>query len=101
VIKYIPKEKTTMIPNMAKIDEFWPREKNFELIDKLGLKKDSFKIIHFGSLGLANGAHTIIESAKLMKDVEDVEFLFVGGGATEKALQSEVNKHQLDNVKFL
>src|SRR5690554_5829365 len=86
VIKYIPKEKTTMIPNMAKIDEFWPREKNFELIDKLGLKKDSFKIIHFGSLGLANGAHTIIASAKLMKDEEDVEFLFVGGGATEKAL---------------
>lgn len=101
VIKYISKEKTTMIPNMAKIDEFWPREKNMVLAQKLGLKPDSFKIVHFGSLGIANGAHTIIASAKLMKDVEDVEFLFVGGGATEKALQSEVNKHQLGNVKFL
>lgn len=101
VIKYISKEKTTMIPNMAKMDEFWPREKNMVLAQKLGLKPDSFKIVHFGSLGIANGAHTIIASAKLMKDVEDVEFLFVGGGATEKALQSEVNKHQLDNVKFL
>lgn len=101
VIKYISKEKTSMIPNMAKMDEFWPREKNMVLAQKLGLKPDSFKIVHFGSLGLANGAHTIIESAKLMKDVEDVEFLFVGGGATEKALQSEVNKHQLGNVKFL
>src|SRR5690554_2959060 len=101
VIKYISKEKTTMIPNMAKMDEFWPRDKNMVLAQKLGLKPDSFKIVHFGSLGLANGAHTIIASAKLMKDVEDVEFLFVGGGATEKALQSEVNKHQLDNVKFL
>ncbi|WP_277632265.1 glycosyltransferase family 4 protein [Avrilella dinanensis] len=101
VIKYIPKGKTTMIPNMAKMDEFSPREKNMVLAQKLGLKPDSFKIVHFGSLGIANGAHTIIASAKLMKDVEDVEFLFVGGGATEKALQSEVNKHQLDNVKFL
>ena len=101
VIKYIPKGKTTMIPNMAKMDEFWPREKNMVLAQKLGLKPESFKIVHFGSLGIANGAHTIIASAKLMKDVEDVEFLFVGGGATEKALQSEVNKHQLDNVKFL
>lgn len=101
VIKYIPKGKTTMIPNMAKMDEFWPRERNMVLAQKLGLKPDSFKIVHFGSLGIANGAHTIIASAKLMKDVEDVEFLFVGGGATEKALQSEVNKHQLDNVKFL
>src|SRR5690554_753849 len=101
VVKYIPKEKTTMIPNMAKMDEFWPREKNYELMEKLGLKRDSFKIIHFGSLGLANGAHTIIESAKLIKNNQDVEFLFVGGGATEKTLQSEVNKHQLNNVKFL
>ncbi|NOJ76357.1 glycosyltransferase family 4 protein [Empedobacter stercoris] len=101
VVKYIPKQKTSMIPNMAKMDEFWPREKNMVLAQKLGLKPDSFKIIHFGSLGIANGAHTIIESAKLMKEVCDVEFLFVGGGATEKDLICEVDKHQLTNVKFL
>src|SRR5690554_3528059 len=44
VIKYISKEKTSMIPNMAKMDEFWPREKNYELMRVLGLKNDSFKI---------------------------------------------------------
>ena len=73
-----------MIPNMAKMDEFWPRGKNDQLMEKLGLKKDSFKVVHFGSLGLANGAHSIIESAKLLKNRDDIEFLFVGGGSTEK-----------------
>ncbi|WP_334126837.1 glycosyltransferase family 4 protein [Empedobacter brevis] len=101
VVKYISKEKTSMISNMAKMDEFWPREKNSMLMEKLGLKKNSFKVIHFGSLGLANGAHTIIESAKLMKEVDDVEFLFVGGGSTESDLVNEVKKDQLKNVKFL
>ncbi|MDR6464861.1 glycosyltransferase family 4 protein [Chryseobacterium sediminis] len=101
VVKYIPKEKTSMIPNMAKMDEFWPRGKNDQLMEKLGLKKDSFKIVHFGSLGLANGAHSIIESAKLLKDREDIEFLFVGGGSTEKDLVYEVEKNNLKNVKFL
>lgn len=101
VVKYISKEKTTMISNMAKMDEFWAREKNFSLINQLGLQKDSFKIIHFGSLGKANGAYTIIESAKLMKEINDVEFLFVGGGSTEQELIDEVNKNQLTNVKFL
>lgn len=101
VLQYIPKEKTTMIPNMAKMDEFWPRQKSYELIDKLGLKKDSFKVVHFGSLGLANGAHTIVESAKLLNDNDDVEFLFVGGGSTEKDMVKEVEKNQLKNVKFL
>ncbi len=101
VVKYIPIEKTSMIPNMSKKDEFWPREKNIEMMKELGLKENSFKVIHFGSLGLANGAHTIIDSAKLMKDKEDVEFLFVGGGSTEQELINEVKKHQLNNVKFL
>lgn len=101
VVKYIPITKTSMISNMAKMDEFWPREKNTNMMIELGLKINSFKVIHFGSLGLANGAHTIIESAKLMKEINDVEFLFVGGGSTEKDLIEEVNKNDLTNVKFL
>ncbi|MDQ0595107.1 glycosyltransferase involved in cell wall biosynthesis [Chryseobacterium ginsenosidimutans] len=101
VTKYIKKEKTSMIPNMAKMDEFWPREKNDDLINKLGLKKESFKVVHFGSLGLANGAQTIVESTKLLNHRDDVEFLFVGGGSTEKDLQEEVKKNNLKNVKFL
>src|SRR5690554_884930 len=101
VIKYIPKEKTSMIPNMSKIDEFWLRNKNIELEQKLGLNPNSFKIIHFGSLGLANGVETIIESAKLLRDDDTIEFLFVGGGSTEDKLIKECQKYQLNNVKFL
>lgn len=101
VVKYIPRENTTMISNMAKMDEFWPREKNVNMMLSLGLGIDTFKVIHFGSLGLANGTHTIIETAKLMKDIDDVEFLFVGGGSTELELIQEVKNSQLTNVKFL
>lgn len=101
VIKYISKEKTSMIPNMAKKDEFWPREKDINLSENLGLKRDSFKIIHFGSLGIANGAESIVESAKLMKNDESVEFLFVGGGSTESKLIEECRNSGLTNVKFL
>ncbi|SFI79559.1 glycosyltransferase family 4 protein [Myroides guanonis] len=101
VLKYISKDKTSMIPNMAKKDEFWPREKDISLSDRLGLKKDSFKVIHFGSLGIANGAESIIESAKLLKNDESFEFLFVGGGSTESKLIKECIKHGLTNVKFL
>ena len=101
VKKYILKEKTSMIPNMAKKDKFWPRNKDVVLEKKLGLKPNSFKVTHFGALGLANGANTIIESAKFLKDDDTVEFLFVGGGATEEELKKECQKNRLENVKFL
>jgi glycosyltransferase involved in cell wall biosynthesis len=101
VLKYVPKRKTTMIPNMAKKDEFWPREKNKELEKELGLNPRSFKLVHFGSLGLANGCETILESAKLLKANDSIEFLFVGGGSMEEHLKLECTKNGLKNVKFL
>lgn len=101
VMKYVPKEKTSMVPNMAKKDEFWPREKNVDLEKRLGLNPKSFKVIHFGALGLANGADAIVESAKRLKDDDSIEFLFVGGGATEEQLKEECLINDLENVKFL
>ncbi|MCY1546766.1 PEP-CTERM/exosortase A-associated glycosyltransferase [compost metagenome] len=85
---------------MSKVDEFWPRERNDELMDKLRLKKGSFKIIHFGALGIANGADTIIETAKLMKDNDSVQFIFLGGGSTETRLKALCKSHELKNVLF-
>src|SRR5690606_6991936 len=46
----IDEKKVSIIPNMAKIECFWPREKNLQLIKDFGLRENSFKIIHFGSL---------------------------------------------------
>lgn len=99
--KNISDSKISIISNMAKIDEFWPRENNFDLMTKLGLNKNSFKVIHFGSLGLANGAMTIIESAKLLKDNNSIDFLFIGGGSTESELIHKCEMYNLKNVHFL
>lgn len=101
VLKFEPKSKVSMIPNMAKIDEFWPRKKNLDLCKSLGLKKDSFKVIHFGSLGLANGAETIIESANLFNQDENIEFIFIGEGSTEGELKRMCENYNLKNVFFL
>ncbi|MGG5578471.1 glycosyltransferase family 4 protein [Myroides sp. C15-4] len=101
VSKYVKENKVSMVPNMSKIDEFWPREQNIELLKELGLKKNSFKVVHFGALGLANGADTIIESAKLLKEDDSIEFIFIGGGSTEDKLKAKVQDYNLENVKFL
>lgn len=101
VLKFVSSDKVSVIPNMSKIEEFYPREKNFELMEKLGLKKDSFKVIHFGALGLANGAESILKSAELVKDSDDIEFVFIGGGSTEDSLKNICEEKGLLNVRFL
>ena len=50
VIKYIPKSKTTVIPNMSKPDKFYPRLQDDALYEKYKLDKDKFFIVHFGAI---------------------------------------------------
>lgn len=99
VTKYIPVEKTSMIPNMSKVNEFFPRAIDIELLKSIGLKNDHLKIIHFGSLGEANGIDAVIDSAALLSN-EKIQFLFLGVGATESRLKEKVVKLGLSNILF-
>lgn len=97
----VKQSKVTMIPNMSKIDHFYPRPHNIELIDKHKLKKDNFKLIYFGSMGLSNGIDYILDTAKLLKAHKDIEFIFIGYGSMVESFLEYCKKEQLDNVRFL
>ncbi len=99
----IAEKKVCVIPNMSKPDEFFPHEPSLEIIERFGIKMDKFNIIHFGSMGKANGLSYIIDTAKLASNqgVEDVNFIFMGDGATLPILESMVAKYGIENVQFL
>jgi glycosyltransferase involved in cell wall biosynthesis len=97
----ISSDKVEMIPNMSNIDIFYKRPHKKKLLNQFGVSNKSFKIIYFGALGLANSIDYILEAAKLLKDINDIEFLFIGEGAMLKNIHEEKNFHKLDNVKYL
>lgn len=97
----IPEEKVSMIPNMSKIDVFWSRKKDAELAKRLGLKPNSFKTVYFGAMGLANGMDYIVEGIKHLKDDQEIEFVFMGGGATEPVLKQKCVELGILNAHFL
>ena len=101
VIKYTTPHKVSMIPNMAKVDKFWPREKNEQMMEYMGLSKNSFKVIHFGSLGIANDGMSIIHAAEKLSKDSSVQFVFIGGGSTEEELKYYCHSKRLNNVFFL
>ncbi len=99
----IAAEKVCVIPNMSKPDEFYPRIPNKDIIKRFELNMDKFNIIHFGSMGKANGLEYIIQTAKLASEqhVYDINFIFMGDGATQPLLKSLVKEYKLENVQFL
>lgn len=98
-----PKEKTSMIPNMSKPDKFFPHEPNMKVAKQFGVDLKKFNVIHFGSMGVANGLKYIIDAARVLKDmdVDDVNFIFMGGGSTEPKLKKMAKEQDLTNVQFL
>lgn len=98
-----PESKVSMIPNMSKPDEFKPHVHNLELAKEFGININDFNIIHFGSMGPANGLDYIIETAKICQEqsLKDVKFIFMGDGATQPILKKKVEEYGLNNVKFL
>lgn len=98
-----PKEKTSMIPNMSKPDEFHPHEPNMEVAKEFGVDTNKFNLIHFGTMGVANALDYIINAAKVVSDkgVEDINFIFMGQGAMQPKLEKMVEEYGLKNVKFL
>ena len=97
----IPEEIVSMIPNMAKIDKFYSRPRNTQLIQKLGLQEDTFKVVYFGTLGKANAIDYIIDVAELLKNEVHIEFIIIGRGAMDKFITESIRKKSLSNVHFL
>ena len=98
-----PENKVSMIPNMAKPDKFYPHEPNMEIVKQFGIDMTTFNIIHFGSMGRANGLKYIIDAAKILKENGDekIRFLFLGDGATKPELERLTKEYELSNVAFL
>ena len=97
----IEASKVTVIPNMAKIDKFWIRNKNNKLYTKYNLDKNKFKVVHFGSMGIANNLDYILECATLLSENDQIEFIFIGEGSEKNKLIKRCNLSNLKNVKFL
>lgn len=100
VVRYIPKSKTSMIPNMAKVDKFWIREKQNSVNSEFNLSNDTFKFVYFGTMGIANGIDYLMDSILQIEDknISGIEFVFMGEGAKKSDLISL--KERVKNVKI-
>jgi colanic acid biosynthesis glycosyl transferase WcaI len=67
---------------------------------KYGLDR-KMVVLYSGNMGLAHELESVIKAAMLLKDREDIAFLFIGGGGQERRLKSLADELHLTNVVFL
>lgn len=57
-----------------------------------------FEILFAGNLGRAQGLPTLVETARLLRDVPDIRFRIVGDGSQAAWLREKVHAQDLDNI---
>lgn len=98
-----PEAKVSMIPNMSKIDKFWKREKNIEIAKRFNIDLNKFNVIHFGTMGIANGLEYIIDAAEILKNErnQSINFILLGKGGVKPRLMELSQKLELYNIQFI
>lgn len=94
--------KIHVVTNGADLSLFQPRQKDKELVEKLGLR-DKFVAGYIGTHGLAHALGTLLDAARLLRDAnrDDIHLLFLGNGALKTALRERARELELTNVTFL
>jgi len=62
--------------------------------------EDKFLVIYSGTLGWVRPLETVIESARLLADRDDIHFVFVGDGQKREELEVLSRNYRLENVTF-
>jgi len=63
--------------------------------------KKEFNFVFAGNLGKAQSLETILNTANLLKDRNDIGFVFIGDGSEKNYLIREASKKDLKNIIFL
>jgi len=98
--KGVQRKKIELVPNWADVESMKPLGKTSEFRHEHGLS-DKFVVTYAGIMSWPQDLETLVESADLLRDLNDIQFLLVGQGEQERLLKEKVRKLKLKNVKFL
>lgn len=97
----ISRKKIYIVPNAAKTDLFYLRDKT-ECREELGIEKDAKVVCFVGGMGGGHGAKNLVPAAPcVIKSIPNTKLLIVGGGPKKGELEQEVRTLNLnDNFIF-
>lgn len=100
IARGIDGKKIHVVVNGVDSTQYQPRPRSSTLEAELGLY-GKFVAGYIGTHGLSHALDKVVESAVLLRQREDIAFLFVGGGADRARVESLVAEHRLGNVTML
>jgi glycosyltransferase involved in cell wall biosynthesis len=100
IAKQVDPQKVHVIPNWADETIYYPVERDLAWGEKYKLT-GKFNVMFAGNIGLAQGLHTLIDAAKQLQDIPDLQIVIIGGGVALADLKTQAEAYRLFNVLFI
>jgi colanic acid biosynthesis glycosyl transferase WcaI len=98
--KGISDDRSQLFPIWAETDFVRPLERDNEVRQNLGVRRDEVLVLHAGSMGEKQGLELVLDTAELLRKREEIRFVMVGDGAARERLERAARERGLDNVRF-
>lgn len=98
--KGVPARKIHLIPNWADEDIYYPASPKSEIAVQYGLQ-DRFNIMYAGNLGAAQALDNVLQTAVRVRDLKEVQFVFIGEGVDKNSLQILAQQRGINNLLFI
>jgi glycosyltransferase involved in cell wall biosynthesis len=100
--KRFPDKRVAVITNGVDVERFDEVDASdrVEVRDEFGVT-DEFVVGYAGLHGLAQGLETVLEAAEILKEREDIVFVFVGSGPVKENMVQFQQRAGLTNVRFV
>ena len=95
----VPESKVSVIYNWC--DEESLTKTQPLKIEYQQLMRDKFNVVFAGNLGKAQALDKILDVAKELKEVQDIQFVFVGSGTETERLKLRLEHEKIKNVSFI
>ncbi len=96
----IDAKKIAVVLNGVDMSRYHPIPKDDRLVEELDLR-GRFVVGYLGTHGMAHALDKVAEAAEILRDREDIVFLFAGAGARRAALEAIVCDRRLTNVRLI
>ncbi len=92
-------DKTHYINNGVDVEAF-NKSINEKVLNGEDLESGKFSVVYVGAIRPVNNVGNILDTAKLLRDKKDIQFLIYGDGNQKEMLERRVADEGLNNVKM-
>jgi|TARA_R110002012_G_scaffold8145_2_gene37684 glycosyltransferase involved in cell wall biosynthesis len=90
-----------VVLNGVDLAQYSPVEEKDLVLAESNKLVGKFVIGYVGTHGMAHALETVVSAAEILKDYEDIRFLFAGGGAAKPSIEQLITSKNLSNVVSL